>query len=464
MDCKGCHGDNGTSVYGEPDSANGGAGLASANSHTLAGHVSAASDCGKCHANTSTNGTSITGASHINNAMNVDLNASYDTNGATANYNGTVGQKTCSATTCHGAGTPKWGANTTSATCVKCHGVAGTSVASYGTDSRTAAPGYNGTGVDTSGSNGAPLSGGVSPDQQVGAHDTHLKGTGGYKLGGITCADCHAVTALGDAGHMNGSTTMTWSNLAKNIGTDPYNADKGPIVPGYTAPNCTTNYCHGGAFAVAVQGTGLTASWTGGAYLANAGSAMNSLDCNKCHQSPPTGSLKDNHSGVTLGAGGCSGCHNHDGYGDVRHINGILEASGACNTCHAYPPTPGDGKVYRAVEGKGAHTKHINHLVALRQQTVPGFALNPITDQFGSGDSWTYVCGVCHNNATHEMSEVAPGNGRHIEIPAAYAFGGAAQVYNAAGPTKINTSSAANPKNCSNVSCHFKTTPVWEAY
>jgi predicted CxxxxCH...CXXCH cytochrome family protein len=26
------------------------------------------------------------------------------------------------------------------------------------------------------------------------------------------------------------------------------------------------------------------------------------------------------------------------------------------------------------------------------------------------------------------------------------------------------TSSSVNPKSCSNISCHFQTTPVWNAY
>jgi hypothetical protein len=188
---------------------------------------------------------------------------------------------------------------------------------------------------------------------------------------------------------------------------------------------------------------------------------MNAADCNKCHQSPPTGAANFAHSGITLAANSCKTCHNHDGFGDARHIDGILQATpGTCNACHGYGPSLADGKPERAIEGKGAHEKHVNHLVALRALTVAGFALNPNTDQFGAGDSWTYVCGVCHNGASHNMGEAVGGTGRTIAFPASYQFGAAAPVYNGV----VGVSSATTLKSCSNLSCHFDSTPVWSAY
>jgi hypothetical protein len=253
---------------------------------------------------------------------------------------------------------------------------------------------------------------------------------------------------------------MTWSNLAKNVGTTPYNADKGPIVPGYTAPSCSTNYCHGGGFSAAVQGTGTTVSWVNGSYLANAGSVMNTNDCNQCHQSPPTGSTKYNHSGVALpAAGSCSGCHNHDGYGDARHINGVLEAAGgACNSCHSYDTVGGawgsnshkDGAV---AEGWGAHAQHIDNL-----KLLAGVTLNPDTDSYGS-PAFNAVCGVCHsqNPTNHTMDNSSQ---RVIDFNGAttYQTGAAAPLYNGIS----GTSSTANAKTCSNVSCHFIASPQWQ--
>jgi predicted CxxxxCH...CXXCH cytochrome family protein len=83
LDCTGCHGDNGSSNFGEPDYASGAAGAADANSHDA--HVSVAADCGSCHTSTSTTGTDITGALHINNAINVTIAAAYDSDADPAN-------------------------------------------------------------------------------------------------------------------------------------------------------------------------------------------------------------------------------------------------------------------------------------------------------------------------------------------------------------------------------------------
>ena len=41
-----------------------------------------------------------------------------------------------------------------------------------------------------------------------------------------------------------------------------------------------------------------------------------------------------------------------------------------------------------------------------------------------------------------------------------YQFGPSAPLYNGS----PGTSSSVNPKTCSNISCHFQTTPVWSAY
>ena len=366
---------------------------------------------------------------------------------------------TCSTSQCHGSSSGTWGTPNPDTLCVTCHGAPGTNDAGYSANNKTAAPGYNGTGVDTANNNGAPLSGGVSGDQQVGAHDTHLRGNGDYKTGGIACSDCHAVTALGDPGHMNGATTMNWSDLARNVGTIPYNGDNGAITPGYTTPNCTTNYCHGGGFSAGVQGTGLNPSWIDGTYLANPAASMIQSDCDKCHYSPPTASLKDAHGSVVFGAGACNACHGHDGSG-ATHINGTLEATGGtCNSCHDYDTVNGDwGKSAKAVEGWGAHAQHIDHLKSLN-----GIAtLDPVADNYTSAN-FIAVCGTCHTTtqSNHTMNN---SSGRMIN------FGDNAVTYrlnntvSAVYSGTSGSSSSLAAKTCSNVSCHFQTTPVWQGY
>jgi predicted CxxxxCH...CXXCH cytochrome family protein len=426
--------------------------------------------CASCHnATVSGNTTIANAANHVNKSVTINFAASAAPAGGTYNtfaaggasvYQKPVGTAAggCSTTTCHGGNSGVWGAANADAPCVKCHGVVGTSAAVYTATPNTAAPGFNGTGVNTTGTVGT-ITGGVSTDTKVGAHDAHLKGSGGYKLGGVTCADCHAVSALGDAGHMDGTTTMTWSNLAKNVGTTPYNADIGALVPAYTAPSCSTNYCHGGGFAAAVKGTGTTISWTDGSYLANAGSAMNTIDCNRCHQSPPISSTKNNHAGVTLaGIGSCSGCHSHDGYGDARHINGTLEASGgACNGCHSYDTVGGvwgSGTHKDGVQaaGWGAHAQHIDHL-----KTRLAVTLDPNADSYGNV-VFKQICGACHSSSLSDHS-MGNANARNINFDnrTTYRSGAVTRPF-------YNGSSASTTKlkTCANVSCHFTTTPQWQ--
>ena len=371
------------------------------------------------------------------------------TNGYPANKAKGSAYASCSTALCHGASSPTWGANTANAQCVKCHGVAGASVVEYGANNDIAAPGYVstspvGTGRDTAG-NMVPAS------QKVGAHDAHLRGVGGYKTGGIVCNDCHAVTVITDSGHMNGTTSFTWSSLATHSGA---------LTPKYAGGVCSNVYCHGASF-VATQGTDSTPIWTDGTYLANPASTMNSTDCNKCHQSPAFASGSYPHSGITIGVGNCNACHGHDGAG-LTHINGILEAQGgACDSCHDYDTdsvTQDWGKNPKAVEGWGAHAVHINHL-----KTVSGATLSAAADAFG-GAAYNQVCGVCHTKLTanHIMSSgTATRQINFGDNSLAYQFSVSSGTPTYSGVTGLSSATTAK-KTCSNVSCHFQTSPVWQ--
>jgi hypothetical protein len=196
---------------------------------------------------------------------------------------------------------------------------------------------------------------------------------------------------------------------------------------------------------------------TGAGGFARTGGTFEQGICNACHTASAsnpkmqhyTSTSSDSHNSGQV----CTICHSHSG--DTTVDGNAFEGAGDCNGCHAYPPAIGDGKLYRTAEqeGKGAHTQHVNHLVLLW-----GGTLNAGTDQFGSGASWTNVCGVCHNGAAHDTVEAIPGNGRTIAFPAAYQFGPGAPTYNGV----VGTSSGTTAKTCSNVSCHFNNSPTWQ--
>jgi predicted CxxxxCH...CXXCH cytochrome family protein len=450
LGCAGCHGGVGTLATGAHAK------------HLATAIPSGAITCNNCHNATAANSTTISNAAnHVDKSVTINFNGV--SSGATATYNGqTVGgasvyQKTpgsavgtCNTTNCHGGNSQAWNIVNNDATCVKCHGVAGTSPAAYGADRNLAAPGYNNTGVNTSGNVGT-ITGGVSNDIKVGAHDTHLRGNGGFKSGGIACTDCHSVSSLSDSGHMNGATSFSWSALATKGGA---------LTPTYSAGTCNNVYCHGAAMSVvATQGTNTRPGWTLNSYLTQSASAMNTADCNICHQSPAFSNPNYNHSGVTLTAGACNSCHGHDG-ASAMHIDGVLQATGgACNSCHDYDlDANGDwGKNQKAIEGWGAHALHISHL-----KNLSGVTLNAAGDFFGSA-SFNAVCGVCHTRSSSNHAMSGTPNTRTINFgdgQTTYMFSTASGTITYNGVTGV--SSATTPKTCSNVSCHFQPAPVWQ--
>jgi len=386
---------------------------------------------------------------------NIDI-----TNGYPANYAKHAagsGYSTCSTASCHGVSSPVWGDNTTNNVCTKCHGT-GTVTVNAANRYVVAPPVSVATNTGTLTGTGQ-----VSNDAKVGAHQTHLRmlnGVSAYQSIDERCQNCHGtLPTLGT--HANGSSAPTFTSLATHTGT------MSSPTPTYVGTTCNNTYCHnpagtGGVLNASSAGTGTAPVWTNAAYIAD-GTLKTSANCGVCHKVPespvnPLWSYSATHSSYTI-ASDCTGCHTHNGSGST-HLDGIRQASGACDSCHGYGPTATDGKPQRAIEGKGAHEKHVNHLVARW-----GGTLNPNGDAFGDtnpASAWANVCGVCHNGASHTMTEPIGGTARTIAIPTAYQFGASAPVYNAA--AWINTSSAAHPKTCSNISCHFQTTPVWSAY
>lgn len=429
-----------TSCHGGANGSTGGAGTTLSGNHALHTGGSYNYGCTDCHNSVASNNSTISDKTlHVNKTKNINFAASRG--GGGASYNSGAG--TCSTTYCHGSSSPAWSSSTANATCTKCHGnptVPG-SYALY-----KAAPGADGAGRDTNGDTGTVASN-VSSDPQVGAHDTHLRALNGYGRPAV-CSDCHAVpSAATDVGHIDTAlpAELTWSSLVTNNGglTPTYNSGTG---------QCSSTYCHGNAMPKgSTGGTNKSPVWTDGAYLT--GTRTLSGDCSKCHASPPT-TVSPHTGSETMDQ--CAQCHNHfnaDGTlnNAALHIDGVLQAAGGCDACHGYPPVIGDGKAYigTGLLGKGAHQKHVNHLLALT-----GLTLDAQNDQFTSAKV-AAICGVCHDtsNANNHMN----GNdNRQMLIPAAYVFGpSGSPTYNGNPATTTN-------KTCSNVSCHFKTSPGWQ--
>ena len=148
----------------------------------------------------------------------------------------------------------------------------------------------------------------------------------------------------------------------------------------------------------------------------------------------------------------CVSCH--------KHSEGF-KGGGNCASCHDYPPDPAAGNAAFAVEGEGRHPEHVSHLVTL----LGTGALDPDLDAFGDAKTIA-ICGACHDMtaANHETG----GGTRVINFggdPGTATDDNDYRFAPAGSPSYLGTQgqpSTSVEKRCSNVSCHFQETPVWE--
>jgi len=425
--------------------------------------------CGNCHKG-AVQGTTAPG-SHMNGMVDVykttpgDFGAAYPAAGKVKGSD----FASCTTVNCHGRLSPVWGGNTPNYQCTKCHGM-GVTLANYSTSTyEQSAPGYKGIGLGVGRQTGIVTSN-VSSDPKVGAHDTHLRSLNNIGKP-VSCSDCHTVPATAFiAGHMDGSSLPTWSNLAKNKETTPgsaipYTYASGMLTPAYDSATgtCSATYCHG---ATLTDGTNTAPKWNETGYL----TGDRATDCAKCHGYPPVTSTRLSHDPGNLN---CAACHPHNGSRDATdvlagkdfHINGNLEAMKYCNSCHDYDTRGTNGTLWgknaMAVESFGAHAMHINYLKKRMNVTT----MNSNEDVYGTAN-FDGICGVCHSrdvndhqqaNRTTSVRNINFGDAAHA---AARQFGPNPPQYN--GITGV--SSSITPKTCSNIDCHFKTSPIWQPY
>jgi predicted CxxxxCH...CXXCH cytochrome family protein len=417
LDCKGCHGDNGSSVAGEPDYANGGAGLADANSHSK--HVSAAADCGSCHQNTSTSGTDITGPKHIDSFFDVAIAPGYDSDADPVNnYDGTVTVKECSNVYCHSDGngtytTPQWGATSTG--CDFCHADLPTTGA-HAVHVQTAAVAYGDTSASSSGST--------------------------YDFG---CGNCHPTTESGN--HQDGDVDITLNST--HGGTLKSLNNAADDTSGYaqtqgSSVTCSAAYCHSkgdGTFDVT------TANWYGGSV---------SGSCDDCHGNSPSTNAHGKHVvgihyyNIYTGSTGLAtaGTGNTDSHGNATYSTTIN-----CDTCHSDTvnasandqntlcATCHDGSPSGSLQGDmaiaGGSTAHVNGQVDVAFDAVSVQSKAQLRDDITTvtelNESWTrqsgYKAAGSYDAANNALST--------------------ATMYDSASTT------------CSTVACHNGNTAVW---
>jgi predicted CxxxxCH...CXXCH cytochrome family protein len=471
LDCAACHFYN-AAPTGALNSGHARPLSTSHNKHFNKGKV-----CTDCH------GTLPTDTSHITDFSGADEGAKFDGKAhalqdeanvtrASVTFNDT--NNTCSGAGiglgCHASGTPDWDVpitacttchtNETDATfnptsglhnaatatrhddtlqsgaCVNCHSSASpSSLHQNGTknSASTATFTWNANVTAYSAANGCNATchtdGGDWRRKWSGAVDAKPLNTN--NPGDAVCANCH------------GDPTNGWRWNEANATTVDHTDANGDLTDNVTGSHGTCQSCHGWGAA------GYNKTWRGASDAAWVGHGDQHITMN--------GPKDVAGSGYDNATGGCAqSCHldvagrrmnTNSGWASINYGD---FGSGSCNSCHGYPPAVGDGKAYQAAEGKGAHVKHVNHLAARA-----GVTLNASTDTFGNANT-TAVCGACHDMAAinHEIS----GGNRAISVPSGYQFGASGPQYNGIEGNPSTTT----PKNCSSVSCHFKTTPVWE--
>jgi len=494
------------SSTGVPNYATAGLGTYSANSHKK--HILSYGTtnyrdtqvCYNCHAATLAMNTDSGGAGvpkfrpyssrHTSGGYNVKMSA---VNGGTY----VSGTKTCNNVTCHGgAGSSAiWGAKLG---CQGCHGGAafsenyGATFWSDGTTSKIdTTTSWVGTGHGKlSGSyTGQNKTGAVNPAANFSSADmceychsssvSHKLSTNPFRLNNwstatfgrnATCLQCHATgstvgvtTALGskrvatasfvDSSHY-GADHLTSANKGGQFCWDchnPHGEGNTYMLRNKLAQNSLAN----GAPVVAQQintWSKLTTQPPVWASYANIGGTG---ICQECHTTTTrfkndasTWAADSAHNAGTR----CTDCHSHNGTTRTTAFAG----AGNCDTCHGYQNTTWgvSPKIDSTGRGVGAHEVHITYLTTKRF-TVTLQPANPATDAYGSANpSWTNVCGVCHTGGTHM------GNGVEVFVSnnPTYFFGdGVIQtktLYN-------GTPGVSGNKSCSNISCHYFTSPVW---
>jgi len=390
----------------------------------------------------------------------------------------------CSASRCHGAGSPAWGGSLWSTTdqCGKCHGSNTAGAISV------SVPFYN---------TSYPTKVTINTNAKVGAHTNHMISQSLGISASTACTDCHGAVTLDAATHMNGSTTFAWSNLATRGGL---------LVPAYNSGTgqCTATYCHGNSMPGGdTTGSNRAPTWINPNYLPT---TMSAAACGTCHGFPPS-TASGHPGGITIPAGfpasasigtTCS-CHSNintagNSYATMfvnpaLHINGTYEpaatghvfpyggslhlsAAGTtpwtgCTVCH----TNAAGGTYPVANGTAPNCTGC-HLRGLRAPSGTSSCWDchgaSATDGKPNGNTFPNIsgnhtahmaltgitCATCHTGAgagtaTHGSSNRVAATPSSVEV--AFTGQGTGPVWTFASRT------------CSATNCHGQGTPTWGA-
>ncbi|HZV81615.1 MAG TPA: CxxxxCH/CxxCH domain-containing protein, partial [Geobacteraceae bacterium] len=456
--CLGCHaGRNGAT--GSPARSVGNFTLTTSHSQHLK-YPAANMNCQICHSKTATDAATLksyTGVQrHVNGVRDVTFTGiPYGTyTSYKSTETGSAGTtRTCNNLSCHGGKSRgAWSATTTNNnhTCVHCHGVDGSTT--LRADKYNAAPGWaGGTSTDQVS---------VNTDNRVGAHFVHLSSVYMPKL---KCNECHTVPSSPfDGTHMAtqryNSQTLTFAQASTAVknSTTPAKTDGTAVA----AATCTTTFCHGSNMPKGdTSGTARSPQWNQAALMTGSPGA----DCGTCHGNPPTtGTTAASHSGKTATTS-CVQCHAMmvDATGKIinksLHGNGSVNVTSDCNGCHKYDVTGTNAWLNTS----GTDLAHYKHITFIKNRI--GYGTLAVTGQtFAVGES-AAVCGTCHTNTLSQHNDgskqITFGAGGTTYTMGAGTANSMSLLFGASNPSASGTTGV--NITCSNLMCHYATTPNW---
>jgi predicted CxxxxCH...CXXCH cytochrome family protein len=302
--------------------------------------------------------------------------------------------------------------------CASCHGeltvADGTNVLPGDTRS---APGYAGTGVDTTGNALVTVAG-------VGAHRAHIEPTSATGAApAIACTQCHVQPLEGNTDHADAAFDWNWGSIAR---------DGIRLSPTYSSATkqCSSVYCHSNANPLGgLDSVPSTQAWTDGT----------NMGCASCHQVAVYGStgLSAKHerhvSNVTGYGYGCVRCHVNTAAtnasivtGGGQHVDGTrdvdFDASGPDNSLGGYNyGTYQCSSIYCHSDGVNRAKPFTSALIAWNGTTncsschLSGAAMATNAHQAHVNQAATYGttwgCQTCHYPTTHDGTSIfATGN------------------------------------------------------
>jgi predicted CxxxxCH...CXXCH cytochrome family protein len=407
--CDDCHGDGVGKAY--PTYANGGAGT-NANSH--AAHINKGYLCGECHRDTATGNALKTGGTllHVNQAVEVS-------GAQIGSYTSATG--TCNSVTCHGGGSPQWGATLT---CSQCHLGGNPDVDNFAyNDGTTAAINqdewiFSGHGMVAVGLGGAnPCLFCHDDGVNHGAANLFRLRTNtvtGVPAGNLNtaCLGCHGTAGSGvdpdgaAAGYISKTSTLKIDKyhggakhgLNNDGGSwcwdchDPHGdasaaGQRIKMIQRRAAVNPDANGIPGSLTATDIIFTDNTVGVGAGGFARDAAPYAAGV-CNTCHTT--TAQYTQTSGKGTHGTGKCSTCHKHSG--DATY-DGYAFKGGGCNGCHGdttggnfWPDTASTATVDYP-DRAGLHLEHVNTI---------GDAINGGGPGSATLDNKNATCVYCH--------------------------------------------------------------------